>query len=391
MLIGIVGKPNVGKSTFFKAATLSEVLIANYPFATIKPNHAMAYVKIKDLANEFGKTSNPREGFVKNDWRFVPFEILDVAGLVEGASEGKGLGNQFLDDLTAADALIHVIDVSGETDSEGKPSKDYYPGKDIKMIESELDLWYLGIFKRAWKNLNRNIEVQKIEFSEAVAKQFSGLKINEEDIKHVILKESFDVSDAGKWDDEELMKFARALRKSTKPMVIAANKIDRPKGKENFERLKKEFDYPMISCFAEGELSLRQADKAKLIDYVPGNSSFEIKGDLDEKQKEGLNSIKKTLEEFDNTGVQNVLNKIVLEILDYIAIFPAGSKLEDSNGNVLPDCFLMKNGSTALDFAYKLHTDIGKNFIKAIDIRTKRAVGKDYKLKHLDGLEIMTK
>ena len=391
MLIGIVGKPNVGKSTFFKAATLSDVLIANYPFATIKPNHAMAYVKIKDLANEFGKTSNPREGFVKNDWRFVPFEILDVAGLVEGASEGKGLGNQFLDDLTAADALIHVIDVSGETDSEGKPSKDYYPGKDIKMIESELDLWYLGIFKRAWKNLNRNIEVQKIEFSEAVAKQFSGLKINEEDIKHVILKESFDVSDAGKWDDEELMKFARALRKSTKPMVIAANKIDRPKGKENFERLKKEFDYPMISCFAEGELSLRQADKAKLIDYVPGNSSFEIKGDLDEKQKEGLNSIKKTLEEFDNTGVQNVLNKIVLEILDYIAIFPAGSKLEDSNGNVLPDCFLMKNGSTALDFAYKLHTDIGKNFIKAIDIRTKRAVGKDYKLKHLDGLEIMTK
>ncbi|HIG52096.1 translation-associated GTPase [Candidatus Parvarchaeota archaeon] len=391
MLIGIVGKPNVGKSTFFKAATLSDVLIANYPFATIKPNHAMAYVKIKDLANEFGKTSNPREGFVKNDWRFVPFEILDVAGLVEGASEGKGLGNQFLDDLTAADALIHVIDVSGETDSEGKPSKDYYPGKDIKMIESELDLWYLGIFKRAWKNLNRNIEVQKIEFSEAVAKQFSGLKINEEDIKHVILKESFDVSDAGKWDDEELMKFARALRKSTKPMVIAANKIDRPKGKENFERLKKEFDYPMISCFAEGELSLRQADKAKLIDYVSGNSSFEIKGDLDEKQKEGLNSIKKTLEEFDNTGVQNVLNKIVLEILDYIAIFPAGSKLEDSNGNVLPDCFLMKNGSTALDFAYKLHTDIGKNFIKAIDIRTKRAVGKDYKLKHLDGLEIMTK
>ena len=391
MLIGIVGKPNVGKSTFFKAATLSEVLIANYPFATIKPNHAMAHVKIKDLANEFGKTSNPREGFVKNDWRFVPFEILDVAGLVEGASEGKGLGNQFLDDLTAADALIHVIDVSGETDSEGKPSKDYYPGKAIRMIESELDLWYLGIFKRAWKNRNRNIEVQTIEFSEAVAKQFSGLKINEEDIKHVILKESFDVSDAGKWDDEELMKFARALRKSTKPMVIAANKIDRPKGKENFERLKKEFDYPMISCFAEGELSLRQADKAKLIDYVPGNSSFEIKGDLDEKQKEGLNSIKKTLEEFDNTGVQNVLNKIVLEILDYIAIFPAGSKLEDSNGNVLPDCFLMKNGSTALDFAYKLHTDIGKNFIKAIDIRTKRAVGKDYKLKHLDGLEIMTK
>ncbi|MEK6824367.1 MAG: GTPase, partial [Nanoarchaeota archaeon] len=87
MLVGIVGKPNTGKSTFFKAATLMDVLIANYPFATIKPNHAMAYVKIKDLAAEFNKVSNPREGYVKNGLRFVPFELMDVAGLVEGASE----------------------------------------------------------------------------------------------------------------------------------------------------------------------------------------------------------------------------------------------------------------------------------------------------------------
>jgi len=163
MLVGIVGKPNVGKSTFFKAATLADVLIADYPFATIKPNHAIAYVKVKDLAVEFGKHSNPREGYVKKDWRFVPFEMADVAGLVEGASEGKGLGNQFLDDLTNADALIMVVDMSGETDAEGKPSPkgDYYPGQDVRMIESELDKWYLGILGKVWRTLSRNMEVQK--------------------------------------------------------------------------------------------------------------------------------------------------------------------------------------------------------------------------------------
>src|SRR3989344_8540880 len=169
MLVGIVGRPSSGKSTFFKAATLSDVLIADYPFATIKPNHGMAYVKILDLAPEFGKISNPREGYVKGEkgkFRFVSFELMDVAGLVEGASEGKGLGNEFLNDLSSADAFIHVVDCSGESDSEGKPASNYYPGKDIQMIENELDLWYAGILKKVWKTFARKIEVQKIDFAE---------------------------------------------------------------------------------------------------------------------------------------------------------------------------------------------------------------------------------
>jgi ribosome-binding ATPase len=177
MLIGIVGRPNAGKSTFFKAATLMDVLIANYPFATIKPNHGMAYIKIDDLAPEFGKISNPREGYVKGEkgkFRFVPFELMDVAGLVEGASQGKGLGNEFLNDLAGADAFIHIVDMSGESDGEGKPAENYYPGKDIGMIERELDLWYLGIMKKAWTVFARTVEMQKSKFEEAIAKQFSG-------------------------------------------------------------------------------------------------------------------------------------------------------------------------------------------------------------------------
>jgi len=394
MLVGILGKPNAGKSTFFKAATLMDVLIAPYPFATIKPNHAMAYVKILDLAPEFARISNPREGYVKGEkgkWRFVPFELMDVAGLVEGASMGKGLGNEFLNDLAGADAFIHVVDVSGETDGDGKPTENYYPGEDIRMIERELDLWYLGILKKIWGTFARGLEMQKKKFSEGVAKQFSGLKVTEEDVNHVILKSKLNVEKPSGWTNEELSIFARALRRYTKPMVIAANKIDRPNGKENFEKIKEEFDYPIVPCFADGELALREADKYGLIEYIPGEKSFILKKELSGKQREALDKIKDTMEDFGSTGVQETLNKTVFDILGYLCVFPAGAKMTDSKGNVLPDCYLMKKGSTALDFAFKLHTDIGNNFVKAIDIRTKKAVGKDYLLKHRDGLEIMVK
>ena len=394
MLVGLVGRPSSGKSTFFKAVTLMDVLIAEYPFATIKPNHGMAYVKIEDLAPEFGKVSNPREGYVKGEkgkWRFVPFQIMDVAGLVAGASEGKGLGNVFLNDLAGADAFIHVVDMSGETDGEGKPTENYYPGLDLKIIEDELDKWYLGIFSKVWDKLVRSVEIEKSKFTEVIAKQFSGLKVTEDDVKEVVRESNFDVVQPRKWSADDLRHFARLIRKKTKPMIIAANKMDRPNSKSNYEKMKEEFNYPIVPCFAEGELALREADKAGLIEYIPGERNFKIKKDLKEKQKTALDEIQKVLNEYGSTGIQEVLNKIALDILDLIAIFPAGSKLEDSKGNVLPDCYLMKKGSTALDFAFRLHTDIGNNFIKAVDVRTKRAVGKDYKLKHRDGLEIMTK
>ncbi len=391
MIIGLVGKPNVGKSTFFKAATLSDVLIANYPFATIKPNHGMAYVKIHDLAADFGKVSNPRQGYVREGWRFVPIDLFDVAGLVEGASEGKGLGNQFLDDLAGVDAFIHVVDMSGETDAEGKQTEEYDPSKDIVIIEKELDLWYLGVLKRAWVTLMKSMEMQKGQFAKTVAKQFSGLKVTEDDVNRVVIKEKFDISRPSIWNDEILFSFARALRIYTKPMIIAANKVDRPNGLSNLKKIKEKFSYPIIPCFADGELSLRQADKIGIIKYIPGEKDFKIIGNLNESQKSALEVILKVINEFDGTGVQKILNSVVFDLLKYIAVFPAGSKMEDSKGNVLPDCFLMPPGSTALDFAYKLHTDIGSKFVKAINLKTKQAVGKDYIIKHLDGLEILTR
>jgi hypothetical protein len=402
MLIGLVGKPSVGKSTFFKAATLAEVEIASYPFTTIKANHGVGYVRVDCIDKEFvlnGKPAqcNPRTGFCINHQRFVPVDLMDVAGLVEGASEGKGLGNQFLDDLRGADVFIHIVDVSGTTDKEGKilpEGENHDPCEDVLFLEKELDKWFCNILMKVWRTFARKTEIEKSKFTEAVSKQFSGLKVSEEHVKEILLNSNFPEK-ASTWSDEQIMEFASKLRKISKPMIIAANKCDEKNAKENLKKLKEKFsDYMIVPCSADSELALRQAAKAELIEYIPGDKNFKIIKDINDRQKDALEKIRKNvLENFEfGTGVQKILNSAVFELMNYIAIFPASAtKLADSKGNVLPDCFLMPPESTALDFAYKLHTDFGKNFIKAIDARSKMAWGKEHKLKNRDAIEIVTR
>ncbi len=393
MLLGLVGKPSCGKSTFYKSATLADVLIAPYPFATIKPNHGIGHVRVEALCAELGVRCNPRTGFCTGKTRFVPVELMDVAGLVEGASEGRGLGNQFLDDLRQADAFIHIVDISGTTDSEGREGIGN-PVEDVKMLESELNKWYVGIFKKVWEKLVKNLQMTKQDIAKAIAKQFSGLKVNEDDVKEVLRKLKFSEDKLINWTENDLFDFAKELRHLTKPMIIAANKCDKENSKENLERLKQEFpELIIIPCSADSELSLRQASKAELIEYVPGEDNFKIFEDkVNGKQKQALELIQKNvLNVFGSTGVQDILDKSVFDLLGYIAVYPAGAKLSDSKGNVLPDCFLLPKNSSALDFAYYLHSDIGDNFIKAIDVRTKMPIGKDHILKHRDGIEIMTR
>ncbi|MFH1585517.1 MAG: redox-regulated ATPase YchF [archaeon] len=393
MLIGLVGKPSVGKSTFFKAATLAEVEIAAYPFTTIKSNHGIGYVKVECLDKEFKTQCNPNHGYCINHHRFVPVELMDVAGLVPGASEGKGLGNQFLDDLRQADVFIHIVDASGTTDIDGKETEGHNPCQDVRFLEEELNKWFYNILMKVWKSFARKAEMEKRNFADAVAKQFSGLKVTEDQVKDVLRKSNLE-DKPSQWTSDEIMEFAAELRSKSKPMIIAANKADHPDAKTNIEKMQKEFPEMMIyPCSADSELALRQAAKSEIIEYIPGSKDFKILKEISEKQREALNKIKKNvLEVYDGTGVQEILNLAVFGLLNYLAIFPASAnKLGDSKGNILPDCFLLPRGSTALDFAYYLHTDFGKNFIKAIDARTKRAVGKDYELQHRDALEIVTR
>ena len=396
MIIGIVGKPNVGKSAFFRSLTLADAESGNFPFTTIDANSAVGYVKVKDPAVEFGKHSNPRDGYVLGDFRFVPVEIIDVAGLVPGAHEGKGLGNKFLDDLRQADALIHVIDLSGGTNEKGESCEinTYDPANDIRFLEEELDQWFFNIVKRNWVNIDKKIRMQDMKIEMALVNVLSGLNISEEQILQALAELKLDKQNIS----DKLFELAKKLREISKPMIIAANKCDALQNEKLWEKklnkLRSEFpEHRIIPLLAEYEWNLKQAAKAEILSYIPGEDHFEIKDEskLNENQKKGLGLIAKVVKEMGTTGVQDSLNEAVFNLLNMKAIFPGGvSKLEDSKGNVLPDCFLMPESTTALDFAFKLHTDFGKNFIKAINVKTKMMVGKDHVLDFGDIIEIVS-
>lgn len=397
MLVGLVGKPSSGKSTFFKAATLANVEIANYPFTTIKPNHAIGYVRVDCVDKEFNKQCNPREGYCIHHQRFVPIEMLDVAGLVPEAHLGKGKGNQFLNDLNQADVLIHIVDVSGSINSQGEPVEplSYDPCNDIQFLETELDMWYLGIIKKGWERFARQVQQEKANVVKAIAKQLSAVRVTEALVEDALKKFHLNTEKLVSWTDEELKKLASYFRKQTKPMLIAANKIDVHGAEKKYEKMKKQFpEYIIIPCSAEAELALREASKHELISYIPGDAIFSVLAPtrLSDKQAKALDFIRKSvLSPYKSTGVQQVLNTAVFDLLEYIAVFPVGAhNLVDSQGRCLPDCFLLPPKSTALDFAFRIHTDIGNTFVRAIDVKTKMSLGKEHVLKHRDVVEIMT-
>jgi ribosome-binding ATPase len=397
MFIGIVGAPNKGKTTFFKSLTLMDAEAANYPFTTIEPNKGIGFVRNKCVDTFFNVQCNPRTGYCKEHIRYLPVDIIDVAGLVPGASEGRGLGNKFLTDLIQADALIQVIDISGSTDNEGKSSKPgtFNPSFEIKFLVEEIEKWLFDIFKRNFLKIGTTQRVQKLKTVRVLEEYlYATLKSKEEDIFLALKENNLIEKNLSDWTDEELFSFTKKIRSLSKPLIIAANKVDLPFSQENLNKLKKEFpELTIIPCSAESEFALKAADKSKLIEYLPGNNTFKIlKEDLPDKQKQALEFIKNNiLDKYGSTGVQDIIDAVVFNVLKYIAVYPGGTKgLADKEGNVLPDCFLMPPGSKAIDFAFKLHTDFGKNFIKAIDVKTKMLLGKDHILKNNDCIEIVS-
>ena len=391
--IGLVGKPSVGKSTFFNAATMNDVPEAAYPFTTIDPSVGEAYVRVKCAAPDFDESCDPRVGFCRHGTRFVPVKLVDVAGLIPGAHEGKGLGNKFLSDLNEADVLIHVVDFSGKTDAEGEPTDGHDPREDIDFLEDELDHWYLDILEKGIERYESKKRVPDTKLEVELAEQMSAFGTNKNRLKQLILSLDLEM-DPDTWDDEDKMALAKKIRIDTKPIVIAANKMDMPESQENFEEITNDPEYEhldIVPCSAHAEKALKNAEEAGKIDYVPGENEFEIVEDISAEQEKGLEKIRKFVNEYEGTGVQKALETALFDELGVMAIFPGGADgLGDEHGNILPDCFLIPPDSTAEDFAYELHTDLGDGFLHAIDVREKHQIGSDHKLSHLDVIEIIS-
>ena len=384
MLIGICGKTNTGKTTFFSAATLVDAEIADRPFATIDPNKGIGYVRTKCPCSELGVKCSPKNSKCVNGIRMIPINIIDIAGLVPGAHEGRGLGNKFLDDIRTADGTIQVIDVSGKTDQDGNPCENYDPANEIRFLEEEFTEWIVGIMKRNWGKIKgRDID--------EVAKVLSGLKVPESVVREVAEEANLETERIN-WSDEKIRSFVLGIRKRF-PIVIAANKIDLEGADENYRRLLREFpDKKIIPTYADGELALRRAAKNGIVRYEPGDEDFEILNANSEQEK-ALEKIRSVMKKYGGTGVQKAIDELVFGEMKMIVVYPVADETHftDGSGNVLPDAILVPKGTTAIQLAELIHEEIAKNFITAIDARTKMKIGRDHILKNGDVIKIVSR
>lgn len=394
MLIGLIGKANVGKSTFFSASTDNIVNIANYPFTTVNPNLGVCHVRVNCVCTEFGVKDNPVHSICIDGIRFIPVQIIDVAGLVPGAHEGKGLGNKFLDEARQADALIHVIDISGSTDFEGRPLTPGTgnPIEDIRFVEEEFDMWLVSIIKRDMDN-TKEPDSSGQNTVHVMKKRLSGLGITEAALDKVVNKLNLQNKKFKSWTEQEIFDFCQNIRQDVKPVVIAANKADISTSQINLAKLTEKYTN-VLPCTSELEMLLRKAVKNGFIHYLPGDSSFEIKenSQFSDKQKQALEIVSNYIKKHGSTGVQEIINLACFSLLEKIVVYPVedDSKLSDKKGNILPEAYLLNKESTAKDLAHAVHDELGKGFLFAIDVRTKRRLGADHILKNNDVIKIVS-
>ena len=390
--IGLVGKPSVGKSSFFNAATMNDVPEGAYPFTTIDPSVGEAYVRVDCAAPEFDETCTPSVGYCEEGTRFVPTKLVDVAGLIPGAHEGKGLGNQFLTDLNEADVLVHVVDFSGKTDAEGEATEGHDPREDIAFLETELDMWYAEILEKGIERYDGVYNKEEAKIEAELAEQMSAFKIDKDRMKQVILSQGLGL-EPEEWDGADREELAREIRKRTKPIVIAANKLDTPEGQANFAAITADPEYEhltIVPASAHAEKALKKADEQGVVDYLPGDADFEIIADVSEEQEQGLERIREFVTEFGGTGVQHALEAALFDELGLMPVFPGSANGSADEKGVFRDCFLLPAGSTAEDFAYHIHGDIGDGFLHAIDCRSKRQIGASSELGRRDVVEIVS-
>ena len=427
MRIGLVGKPNVGKSTTFSALTQTPVDIANYPFTTIEPNVGVAWIPLRqpcacsalrakreaagrlepttDDDPRKGSICSPNTGSCVEHNRLIPVTMVDVAGLVPGAHEGRGRGNQFLSDLARCDALIQVVDVSGSTDLEGNPVGEggSNPVEEHEFLLGELDAWIRGIIESSWQRGARRVQSEGDKaLLTYVLDQLSGIGADETHVSVGLAAVSSEHPDAGvpwSWGIEELSTLAKTVRAALFPICVAANKADRAEDGswKQLADLVTSSGGILVPTSAEAELALSRASAAGLIQHRPGREGFTITEDgeskLSEAQRTALSSIDKSLSRWSGGGLVGLVGDIVFDRLDRRVAYPVQYETHwvDGEGNVLPDSILIPEETTAKGLAYAVHTDLGDGFIRATDARSGRVIGADHEVQNGDVIRIHAK
>jgi len=394
--IGIIGKTNTGKTTFFNAATLLSAEVSTYPFTTKKPNVGTAYVRTICVCRELGVKDEPRNSACLDGWRFIPIELIDLPGLIKGSWEGRGLGTQFLSVASQADVLIHVTDASGSVDAEGKLTRPGLgnPIMDVYDIEEEIASWFTKSIGKSLKSVSKGVETGK-PLAESMYRPLAGLKVKPEHVEAALQGTGLGDKSVKKWSEKELRQFAKEIRRLSKPTVIIANKMDIAKASENYERMTEEFkgSFVVPAC-SEAELALRRAEEKGFIRYVPGEEKFQVMDEskLTKEQKWALNYVQeRVLTRWVNTGIQFAINLCVFKLLGMNTVYPVedSKKLSDHAGRILPDAFLIPYSATVKDLARDIHTELAKTILYGVDARTGLRLPVDYVLKDRDVVSII--
>ncbi len=395
--LGLIGKTNTGKTTFFNSATMSSEKISSYPFTTKSPVSGTAHAITLCVHPEFKIQDNPNNSKCVDGWRYIPIDLIDLPGLIKDAWKGKGLGNQFLSIAAQSDALLHVVDASGGIDSTGKITKvgTGDPISDFADIEEELIMWYHKILEGNRDKVSKLVKTSS-DISDAITDLYRGIGVKKHHVHDALTATGLVDKPFDNFDMTDTKKFAQYLRKISKPTLIVANKVDVDGAEKNFARLQERYnDSIVIPVSGDSEFSLRRAEQKGLIKYSPGSEEFTIlKPDqLNTKQIDALNFIKKgIMGEYMRTGVQFAINIAVFKLLKMNSIYPVADakNLADKNGRVLPDLILLKDGATISDLAKEIHTDLIKGLLYGKDIRYNLRLPTDYQLRDRDIVSLVS-